>query len=110
MPISEIEPRVLAARLAGPEAQRPLLIDVRSAEENAHVALPGSRLWPLPELEEHVKEFAELGERDVVVYCHHGVRSQHGAAFLQQHGVQASSLAGGIERYAVEVDTTMRRY
>jgi rhodanese-related sulfurtransferase len=39
--------------------------------------------------------------RDVVVYCHTGMRSYMAACLLEQHGLkQVSNLAGGWELYA----------
>ncbi len=110
MTVPQITPAQLAAKLAGPELQRPSLVDVRTAEEHDYVALPDSLLLPLNELEEREEEIAALRGKEVVVYCHHGVRSLDGAAFLRDRGVDASSLAGGIERYAVQIDPCLRRY
>ncbi len=108
MPVPEVTPEELAAWLRG--AEPPALVDVRSPQEHAYVALQGSLLLPLGELEEHEEEIAALRGKRVVVYCHHGVRSLDGAAYLRDAGVDAYSLAGGIERYAVRVDPTLRRY
>jgi rhodanese-related sulfurtransferase len=110
MPIPEMTTRELAARLSGPEARRPALLDVRFHHEHAWVALPHSLLIPLPELEERAEELEALRGREVVVYCHHGIRSLDGAAFLNALGFEASSLAGGIDAYAREVDPTLPRY
>jgi rhodanese-related sulfurtransferase len=47
----------------------------------------------------------------VVVYCHHGIRSLSGAAILGQAGIpDAASLAGGIDAWSVEVDPSVPRY
>jgi rhodanese-related sulfurtransferase len=46
----------------------------------------------------------------VVVYCHHGVRSLSGAAILGRAGIEALSLAGGIDRWALTVDPSVPRY
>ncbi|MDC0714976.1 rhodanese-like domain-containing protein [Stigmatella sp. ncwal1] len=110
MPTPEITPPELAARLAGPAAQRPLLLDVRFVEEHEHVALPGSVLIPLPELEERAQELERFRGHAVVVYCHHGVRSLDGAAYLRALGIEAVSLQGGIDRYSREVDPLLPRY
>ena len=46
---------------------------------------------------------ARVGElpvgKPVVVYCEHGVRSLHVAAWLLQKGYQAESLAGGFAEW-----------
>ncbi|MCI0572449.1 MAG: hypothetical protein L0Y66_16970 [Myxococcaceae bacterium] len=110
MPVPEISPQALAERLRGPAEKRPALLDVRFPHEHAYVALPGSLLVPLPELAEHAEELEALREREVVVYCHHGVRSLDGAAYLQSLGFDACSLRGGIDLYAVTVDPGMPRY
>jgi len=86
-----------------------LLVDVRQPEEHAYCALPGSVLIPLGELAARVGE-VEPGEATVVVYCHHGVRSLSGAALLRRAGIEASSLAGGIDRWAQTVDPGVPRY
>ncbi len=44
------------------------------------------------------------------MYCHLGVRSLDGAAYLQSLGFNACSLAGGIEAWSCEVDPKVRRY
>jgi rhodanese-related sulfurtransferase len=110
MPIPEISPPELAALLKGPAEQQPALLDVRFPEEHAYVALPGSVLIPLPELEERAAELEPLRGRPVVVYCHHGVRSLDGAAYLRALGFEAASLRGGIDLYARAVDPGLPRY
>ena len=108
MPIPEISSPELAALLAGPD--RPALLDVRFPHEHALVALPDSLLIPLPELEERQDELEVLRDRDVVVYCHHGVRSLDGAAFLNALGYRARSLRGGIDAYARQIDPRLPLY
>ncbi|CAM4299395.1 hypothetical protein G4177_30585 [Corallococcus sp. ZKHCc1 1396] len=110
MPIPEITPAELARRLAGPPESRPVLVDVRFAHEHEWVALPDSVLMPLPELEEHAEALEALRGRPVVVYCHHGVRSLDGAAYLRDRGLEAVSLKGGIDLYSRTVDPSLPRY
>jgi len=48
---------------------------------------------------------------DVICYCHHGMRSLDAAVWLRQQGVEsAKSMAGGIERWSVEIDPRVARY
>jgi rhodanese-related sulfurtransferase len=50
-------------------------------------------------------------EQDVVVICHHGIRSAIVAGFLvQRQFAQVWNLVGGIEAWAREVDPAMPRY
>ena len=105
--IPQIQPTELKALL---DSGRPvLLVDVRQPEEHAHCALPDSVLIPLSELMGRVDEVQPDGAL-VVVYCHHGVRSLSGAAILQRAGVNAASLAGGIDRWSLTVDPAVPRY
>lgn len=110
MPIPEISPARLAELLAGPPESRPALLDVRFPDEHAWVALPDSVLIPLPELDERADELEALRGRPVVVYCHHGVRSLDGAAYLLSKGLEAVSLKGGIDLYSRQVDPALPRY
>jgi rhodanese-related sulfurtransferase len=105
--IPQIQPAELKALL---DAGAPvLLLDVRQPEEHAHCALPGSVLIPLGELMGRAEE-VQPGGATVVVYCHHGVRSLSGAAILRRAGIEAASLAGGIDRWALTVDANVPRY
>lgn len=104
-----IAPTELATRLRAPKP--PKLLDVRNPEEHEFVSLPGARLIPLGELMERVDELEEWREEDVVVYCHHGIRSAHAIAFLRTVGFHRLwNLSGGIDRYSEQVDPGLRRY
>ena len=110
MAFTEITPESLAEKLSGPPDQRPILVDVRSAEEHQHVALPDSLLLPLPEIAGHAEQVKTLVGKDVVVYCHHGMRSRQGAAYLASLGVNAASLSGGIDAWSLRIDPNLPRY
>lgn len=105
--IPQIQPTELQALLNS--GHPVLLLDVRQPEEHALCALPGSLLIPLGELMGRVEEVQPDGAL-VVVYCHHGVRSLSGAAILRRAGIEAASLAGGIDRWAQAVDPSVPRY
>jgi len=86
-------------------------LDVREAEEHAFCALPDSRWVPLSELMERVEDLADWRTQEVVVYCHHGVRSAHAIALLRQFGfTRLFNLSGGIDRWSLEVDPKVPRY
>lgn len=103
----EISPRELAERRAAGE---PLtVIDVREEWEYAIARLEGAQLVPLGTLAGAEPGIARHGE--VIVYCHHGVRSARAAEYLRSRGIMgARSLAGGIDRWSLEIDPTLPRY
>lgn len=89
-------------------AEPPFLLDVREPEE-FRLANLGGVLIPLGELSQRLNEVPE--DRDVVVLCHHGVRSGHASAFLRHQGYErVRNIAGGIDRYSLEVDPKVPRY
>jgi rhodanese-related sulfurtransferase len=105
MPVSEIAPRELQALL---ERQNVTLIDVREPWEAEICAIAGGTLVPMRSLPQRLQEIPP--DKPVALYCHHGVRSLMAAGFLANHGYEALSLAGGIARWAVEIDPEMARY
>jgi adenylyltransferase/sulfurtransferase len=105
-PHAEISPEELAGRLRSPDP--PPLLDVREPWEHELVALPGARLIPMEELAFREGEI-ERG-REVVVYCHHGIRSAAVTEWLRGLGIPALNLAGGIDAWAARVDPSLRRY
>jgi len=102
-------PSELAEKLRA--SQPPHLLDVRQPEEHAFVALPDSTLIPLGELSVRVDEIDEWKDDEVVVYCHHGIRSAQAVVLLLAAGfANVHNLSGGIERWAAEVDPSLPRY
>jgi rhodanese-related sulfurtransferase len=107
--IQQISVRQLAAWLQ--EGSPVYLLDVRQAWEHETAALPGSVLLPLDQLPRKARELAPPEGAKIVVYCHHGIRSQSGAALLQHLGFQdVVSLAGGIDAWSLLVDARIPRY
>lgn len=106
MNVREISPAELQQMLS--TGNPPTLIDVREPQEAAVCAIEGSTLIPMNSLPYRLQEIT--AERPVVLYCHHGMRSMHAAQFLARNGYEAISLAGGIDRWAAEIDPEMARY
>lgn len=105
----EITPRALADALAAGEPIR--LIDVRQPWECRLASLPGSLLIPLGELPQRSKEIGAGGDAKLVVYCHHGIRSQSAAVYLERLGYDnVHSLAGGIDAWSCAIDPGVPRY
>jgi rhodanese-related sulfurtransferase len=91
------------------KGEKLLLVDVREPWEYELCRIEGAKLIPLGTLAANVN--ALLDADDVICYCHHGLRSLDAAAWLRFQGVvNAKSLAGGIERWSMEVDPQVPRY
>ena len=87
------------------------LLDVRQPAEHALAALPGAVLVPLNELTARLHEVKPEEDALLVVYCHHGIRSQSAAALLERQGFRnVVSLTGGIDAWSCEVDPDVPRY
>ncbi len=109
--MESITPQALFERLRAGGPNPPALLDVREPGEHEFCALPGSRLIPLGELADRVGELEDWRDRDIVVYCHHGIRSARGAGLLRQLGfTRLFNLSGGVDRWTQEVDPTFPRY
>jgi rhodanese-related sulfurtransferase len=107
--ISQIAPAELAAWRADAARPAPVIVDVRERWEYALCRIEGSLSVPLGQLPARLAEL--LGERPLVLVCHHGSRSQNAAQWLAQNGfADVHNLRGGLESWAVEVDRDMRRY
>ena len=98
-------------RLLAAEAGKLRLVDVRDPDEYEHCRLPGAELIPLSTLPADAA--AKLPDKDatILLYCHHGMRSLRAAETLRQVGYKnATSMAGGIDRWSREIDSTVPRY
>ena len=105
--ISEMTPTELAQRLSRGDA--PDIIDVREPYEWQIARIPSARLIPLGTLD---REASSLDpSREIVVYCHHGIRSAHAAERLRAAGfTRVRNLAGGIARWTADVDPSVPKY
>jgi rhodanese-related sulfurtransferase len=104
--LPEVTPRELAELLA--RGDTPFILDVREPHEHAYASISGSRLIPLGTLHRAIDTLPRDG--NVIVYCHHGIRSAHAVEMLRGAGVRARNLTGGIDRWSTEVDPSVRRY
>lgn len=88
------------------------LIDVREPFEFATARIEGAELVPMNTVPEHVDDLRRKASgMPLVVLCHHGVRSLNVVAWLRHHGIENCwSLAGGIDRWSVAIDSSVPRY
>jgi len=84
------------------------LIDVREPWEQKIAQIGG---MPIP-MNEVPRRLAEIDrEREVIVHCQAGVRSQRVAEFLKQAGYpRVSNLTGGIRAWSEEIDPQVPKY
>lgn len=97
----------LAAELRG--TTPPVLVDVREPWEAQLVSIPGSVLIPLGELPNRTSELDT--DVELVLYCHHGTRSDRALQFLERlEFANVRHLTGGIDAWSVKVDPSAARY
>jgi rhodanese-related sulfurtransferase len=86
-----------------------LLVDVREPWEFEICRIEGAKLIPMGSIPANLQAL-DTGD-EVICYCHHGMRSLDVAVWLRGQGVErAKSLAGGIERWSLEIDPRVPRY
>jgi adenylyltransferase/sulfurtransferase len=104
--IPQITVKELKRRIdAGEDVQ---LIDVREPYEY-QIAQIGGRLIPQNDVPQRLAEIDR--DREVVVHCRSGARSQRIAEFLKQAGYpQVANLAGGILAWSDEIDPRVQKY
>ena len=84
------------------------VLDVRETYEYK-IANLGGTLMPMNEVPQRMAELDR--EREIVVQCKTGGRSQRVAEFLQKSGyANVKNLAGGIQAWAMEIDPSMPKY
>jgi adenylyltransferase/sulfurtransferase len=86
-----------------------LLVDVREPWEYQQCRIEGAVLIPMGTIPANLQKLDT--DEPVVCYCHHGMRSMDVTNWLRQQGVStAKSLAGGIDRWSMEIDPKVPRY
>lgn len=103
----QITPTGVSEKLARGENFR--FVDVREPLEYAIASVPGAELIPLGAFVEASMSMEK--SQEVVVMCHHGIRSARACEFLVSQGFsRVTNVIGGIDRWSVEVDPTIPRY
>jgi rhodanese-related sulfurtransferase len=104
--------QILSAKELQNKLQEPnelVLLDVREPSEFAYASIAGSVLIPLNQIPQRLSELDP--QREIVVICHHGMRSMQAANYLDRSGfTQIFNLQGGIDAWSLECDSAVQRY
>ncbi len=112
--IPQIRPSQFCAWLASVKGHgKPVVLDVREPSElqKAHIKADGFDVVAIPMnmLPLRLDELS-VGQPTACL-CHHGARSMQMATFLNQQGFSlVVNIAGGIDAWSVEVDSSVPRY
>jgi rhodanese-related sulfurtransferase len=107
MDYETILPIELSARMK--RGEQMTLIDVREQMEYQIARIEGARLLPLSRFEEWAAKLNP--EEEIIVMCHHGIRSAHVCSALAEQGFKRMvNLAGGIDRWSRDVDSSVPVY
>jgi rhodanese-related sulfurtransferase len=103
----EITPAETKQRLE--RGENLLLVDVREPWEFEICRIEGAKLIPMGAIPANLQALDT--DDQVICYCHRGMRSLDVVVWLRGQGVaSARSLAGGIERWSLEIDPQVPRY
>ena len=87
----------------------PVLLDVREPWEFQTCHIDGSVHVPMGQIPSVYTKFDP--SKQIVVICHHGMRSMQVAQFLDRAGFKnVVNLIGGIDAWAREIDPNMPTY
>lgn len=93
----------------GAAEKPPLLLDVREPWEYEASRIEGARHIPMREIPASLDQLDP--QRDIIVMCHHGVRSLQVAYFLRNAGFErVINLQGGIDAWSRDVDPGVPTY
>jgi adenylyltransferase/sulfurtransferase len=87
------------------------LVDVREPQEFQICRIPGSTLIPLGQLPARLNEVPTAGgSPEIIVHCKSGVRSAKAVRLLQERGIAARNLKGGILAWIDRIDPSLPKY
>ena len=86
------------------------LIDVREPREHRVANIAGAELMPLGEIQTWATGLTDKNE-EIILYCHHGMRSERAASYLAHLGfTNTRNMLGGIDEWSLRVDPSVPRY
>jgi len=104
----EITPEEVKAKLDADEDF--ILLDVREPWEFETARIDGAKLIPMGDVPSRAHQELDP-EEQVVVLCHHGVRSMNVTVWLRQQGFEkAQSMRGGIDAWSRRIDGKVAMY
>ncbi len=80
-----IEQAALLKRIDSKDAST-VILDVRTPEEFAKGHVPGAINIPHSHLPARISEVADAADKDIVIYCATGIRSEEAASRLRENG------------------------
>lgn len=91
------------------QSESPCLLDVREPWEFDICHIKGSINIPMSQI--MIREEEILENEEIVVICHHGIRSMKVASFLGTRSeANLINLEGGVDAWARDVDPAMATY
>lgn len=85
------------------------LLDVREPNEFEYARIENSVLIPLNQIPQRLGELNP--QQEMVVICHHGIRSRQACMYLVNSGFKnVINLTGGIDAWSCECDSSVPRY
>lgn len=107
MPIKQISATELQARIQNEQSL--FLLDVREPNEFQYARIDNSVLIPLNQIPQRLGELDP--QQEMIVICHHGVRSRQACMYLVNSGFEnVSNLTGGIDAWSCDCDSSVPRY
>ncbi len=86
-----------------------LMLDIREADEAAICQIKDSTFVAMGDIPERLDVLPK--DRPIIAYCHHGFRSLRVALYLRSAGFpNCTSMTGGINRWANEIEPNMAKY
>lgn len=87
----------------------PVLLDVREPREYEYCRIAGSINIPMHDVPSRLNELDK--QRDIIVICHHGMRSASVVELLEHFKFPSvTNLTGGVAAWAEQVEPAMPRY
>ncbi|MDP3921664.1 MAG: molybdopterin-synthase adenylyltransferase MoeB [Candidatus Omnitrophota bacterium] len=86
-------------------------LDVRESFEYEIAKIEGTKLIPLGEIEQRLQELEPFKDKEIVAHCHHGGRSRRALEILEAKGFRKlKNVAGGIDEWSINIDSSVPRY